>query len=145
MKISLLKLKPMKTFDPKKIGEALADEEKVVFALLFGSSSNGVVISPDSDIDLGIYFSDRPSAGDISRVMNLCQDAILFEKIDLAILNTATPILAFEALKGKLIYCKDREKYASFFSLTCRLYEDEMMRIHKALSMRDTDTINTSS
>ena len=60
------------------------------------------------------------------------------EKIDIVILNTANPILAFEALSGKMLTCQNREEYETFFSLTCRLYEDEMMRIDKHLSYVNT-------
>lgn len=123
----------MQTFNPQKIGEALAKEPKVVFALLFGSASEGRIVSPNSDIDVGIYFSERPSVDLLTRVMGLCQDAINFEKIDLSVLNTANPLLAYEALKGKLIFCRDKNRFADFFSLTFRMYEDEMMRIQKAM------------
>ncbi len=123
----------MQTFNPQNIGDALATDPEVVFALLFGSALDGKIVLPHSDIDVGVYFSKRPSLEVVSRVIGLCQDAINFEKIDLSVLNTASPLLAYEALKGKLIFCRDKNRFADFFSLTFRIYEDEMLRIQKAM------------
>ena len=45
---------------------------------------------------------------------------------DIGILNGAEPIYRFEALKGRLLFCRDEERYLDFFSLTCREYESQI-------------------
>ena len=51
---------------------------------------------------------------------------------NIVVLNTSDPILAFEALSGRRLSCRNEEAYLSFFSLTCSQYEDEMQRIDEA-------------
>ncbi len=52
--------------------------------------------------------------------------------INLAILNSYNPILAFEAISEKLLVYNNEELYAAFYSLTCRSHEDKMMRINRS-------------
>ncbi len=122
----------MKIFDPEKLKSALLKEEALEFSLLFGSAVNGVLPADHSDIDIAVYFNRSRDLDLLSGIIGLCQAALDFENIDLLVLNGAGPLPAFEALKGKLLFCRNMDAYSAFFSLTCRLYEDEMMRIHKA-------------
>jgi hypothetical protein len=48
------------------------------------------------------------------------------DDIDLVPLNGASPVLGFEALCGRRVYCADENLCAEFASLTAREYEDEM-------------------
>ena len=109
---------------------------KIDFALLFGSSKEGRLVKDNADIDIALYLSDKPSADMLAEIVGLCQDAIQYDNIDLVVLNDADPILSFEALSGKLLFCNNEESYLSFFSLTCRQYEDEMLRIERSISYR---------
>ena len=45
---------------------------------------------------------------------------------DVGFLNRAEPVYRFEALKGKVLFCRDQETYVKFFSLTCREYESQI-------------------
>lgn len=57
---------------------------------------------------------------------------------DITILNTAGPLIAFEALRGKRLFVRDEamDEYAGFYSLTCRLYEDQIWWMKKQLEYR---------
>lgn len=126
----------MKEFSIPLLQEALKKHDKIAFALLFGSSKDGRLIKDSADVDIALYLSDKPSADMLAEIVGLCQDAIKYDNIDLVVLNDADPILSFEALFGKLLVCNNEEAYLSFFSLTCRQYEDEMLRIERSLSYR---------
>jgi hypothetical protein len=49
-----------------------------------------------------------------------------------------TEILRFEALKGKVLFIRDHkmEKYAHFYSLTCREYEDTIAWMQRQIDYR---------
>jgi predicted nucleotidyltransferase len=126
----------MKEFSITALQEALKPHDKIAFALLFGSSKEGTLINEGADVDIALYLTDALSADMLAEIVGLCQDAIQYDAIDLAVLNDADPILAFEALSGRLLVCNNEEAYLSFFSLTCRQYEDEMLRIERSLSYR---------
>jgi predicted nucleotidyltransferase len=126
----------MKEFSITALQEALKKHHTIAFALLFGSSKEGRLIKDNADIDIALYLSDKPSADMLAEIVGLCQDAIQYDNIDLVVLNDSDPILSFEALSGKLLVCNNEETYLSFFSLTCRQYEDEMLRIERSISYR---------
>lgn len=45
---------------------------------------------------------------------------------DVGVLNDADPVFRFEALRGQLLFTRDRERYLDVYSLTCREYESQM-------------------
>ena len=54
------------------------------------------------------------------------QQALQIEEIDLVTLNGANPILRFEAISGRSLFCRDMGNRAAFVSLAAREYEDEI-------------------
>jgi predicted nucleotidyltransferase len=102
-------------------------DDNVVFAVVFGSSASGVV-APGSDLDVAVRFRTPPAPGKeyLDYYLRLCAAVPAVEAVDLVNLNTAGPILAFEALRGRMIRKNDPEETAAFFSLVCREYEDVM-------------------
>ncbi len=114
----------MKTFDINKLKNVLQKHKSIVFSVLFGSAQDGKLVKHGSDIDIGIYLSTPPTVDILAEIIGLCQDSLKYDNIDISILNTNDPILAFEAISGKL--------------LTCRRYEDEMIRINKNISYQHT-------
>ena len=56
----------------------------------------------------------------------------------MTILNTASEILRFEALKGKVLFIRDdkMEEYAHFYALTCREYEDSIAWMQRQMAYR---------
>ncbi len=126
----------MREFSIAALQNALRQHNKIGFALLFGSSQEGCLIKDTADIDIAVYLSAQPTPAMLAEIVGLCQDALQYEHIDLVVLNTCDSILAFEALSGRLLVCNNEEAYLSFFSRTCRQYEDEMFRIERSLSYR---------
>jgi hypothetical protein len=56
-------------------------------------------------------------------------------EIDLAVLNGASPILRFEALSGRAVFCRNLDRRAEFASLTGREYEDEMALLRRGMEI----------
>lgn len=74
----------------------------------------------------------------VHQLLGIIQDALSIERVDLIFLNVTENVsLQREALKGRLLLCRDPELYASFFSLTDRRGRDEEDRIARAWKMSD--------
>jgi len=126
----------MREFSVEALGNALQQHNKIDFALLFGSSQEGFLIRDTADIDIAVHLSERPTPDMLAEIVGLCQGALQYDNIDIVVLNISDPILAFEALSGRRLSCRNEEAYLSFFSLTCRQYEDEMLSIERSRSYR---------
>lgn len=114
------------TFDVEELAHRLSDKcRKIIFALLHGSASGGEV-KPGSDIDLALYLSGKPDWELYNDVMAVVSSVAADAECDIGILNHAEPVYRFEALKGRLLFCRDMEVYLSFFSLAAREYETQM-------------------
>lgn len=105
---------------------------KVIAAWIFGSAQRGQ-ISPSSDVDIGVLMESPPSLAEQLDLLAKLQAALQFEDIDLVILNEANPILRFEAISGRSLFCRDLDRRAEFASLTAREYEDEMAFLQRAM------------
>ncbi len=126
-----------KRFDTNRLAHTLDSEPCILFALLFGSARDGVLPKADSDIDVAIYLDHEPNLDERARILGLVQDAAGSDRVDLVLLNiTDNAILQREALKGRLLVCRDREAYAAFFSLADRRGRDEADRIERAWKLR---------
>lgn len=111
---------------------ALASFPTIIAAWVFGSAQNGM-IRPTADVDVGVLWQERPSLDDLLALHVRIQDALHHDEIDLVTLNGASPILRFEAISGRAVYCQNPEERAAFASLTAREYEDEMAMVQAAL------------
>jgi predicted nucleotidyltransferase len=110
----------------------------VAFAYLFGSSQEGTV-KDGSDIDIAVYYKGE----DIFirfRIEERLEEVIGKEiPIDIVELQkTANFVLAFEALRGKMLFVRNEcmEDYIHFYTLVCRRYEDEIYWMKKQLKYR---------
>lgn len=113
-------------FDVKQLADIIKSRYKdVSFCLLFGSAADGRV-AEGSDVDLAFYLSEPTSLDFYSSIAETVDEVIPGVRCDIGILNRTEPVFRFEALKGKLLFARDMEQYASFFSLTCREYESQM-------------------
>ena len=128
------------SIDIEKLSQAIeSDISQISFAFLFGSSRDGKV-SPGSDLDVAVYF--RPGtitdADLIEEVTGAIENAGDDAECDLTILNTAGPMVRFEALKGRLLFVRDEamDDYAGFYSLTCREYEEAVWWMNTQLRYR---------
>ncbi|MDR2651963.1 MAG: nucleotidyltransferase domain-containing protein [Prevotellaceae bacterium] len=129
----------MKTIDIQQIAEVIRENfPDIAFAYLFGSSQDGTV-NDRSDIDIAIYYK----GDDIFirfRVEEQLEKILGYEiPIDIVELQkTENFILAFEALRGKMLFVRDEymEDYLDFYTLTCRKHEDEIYWMKKRLEYR---------
>lgn len=104
-------------------------------AYFYGSKLNGKP-SALSDLDIGILLKEKVSSRRYFTLRLEIQDALgrvlKDQRIDLAILNQASPLLAQSVVtKGRLIFCSDKDKIANFACQTLRRYDD-------ALFLRET-------
>lgn len=104
---------------------------KIVAAWAFGSAQAGVV----REVGMWIrpYSPPHLTFNEQLTLLGQLQTALQTDDIDLVILNDANPILRFEAVSGKRLFCRDLSAMASFVSLTAREYEDEMAQWQMAL------------
>ena len=107
----------------------------VIAAWAFGSAQDGHVRS-GGDVDIGILFEAAPSLDELTGLLARLQNAFQIEDIDLVPLNEANPILRFEAVSGRPLFCRDPGRRAEFVSLTAREYEDEMAFLERSMANR---------
>lgn len=115
-------------FDVEILGREIEKNiPEVDFALLHGSSADGEVKS-GSDIDIAVWLNTENSLKLYNSIFTAVEKTCLCGKIDIGFLNKSDVVYRFEALKGKLLFARDIELYQGFYSLTCRLYENQMYR-----------------
>ncbi len=118
-------------FDSEQLASILEEQlPEVVFCFLMGSSVSGTV-KAYSDLDLAFYLYEKPSYGFYGKAMDVVRSVVPDVRCDVGILNDTEPVYRFEALKGKLLFTRDMEQYAGFFSVTCREYESQMFDYEK--------------
>ncbi len=96
---------------------------RVCAVYLFGSAAAGRM-HPGSDIDLAVLFEEVPGALELLDLRMELSD-IAGRGVDLAVLNTASPILAMQVLKhGRRLIVRDRVAEAEFVIKTISMYYD---------------------
>ena len=112
---------------------------EIEFAYIFGSAQDGN-IGENSDIDIAFYFSKNTDLSEklILKIIKNFEEIYPNLTLDICNLNTASLILQFEALSGRRLFVRDKfaDKFAEFFSITAREYEDEMYRRKLQLKYR---------
>ncbi|QGP92764.1 Polymerase beta, Nucleotidyltransferase [Neomoorella glycerini] len=110
----------------KRIYEQLKDyfseQQSIRMAFLFGSRAKGRA-GAESDVDLGVYLEPGYTRQDIYQMWNELED-MLGTKVDLLVLNEATPSMAWAALKGKRLYIRDQSFYIQYLLDISREAED---------------------
>ncbi len=130
-----MKFWPMCNVNLDKVAHVLACMPKVLAAWVFGSAQEGH-IHAGSDLDIGVLFGAPPALDELADLRADLQEAVQFDNIDLVVLNAASPILRFEAVSGRLLFCRDAARRAAFVSLTAREYEESMAMVQRALAER---------
>ncbi|NLF38900.1 nucleotidyltransferase domain-containing protein [bacterium] len=120
----------MQTLDIKALSDYFRGREDVAAAYLFGSAKGGRV-REGGDVDVAVLYRAKPRPAQVMRTVADIVDVTGVECVDVVTLNTAEPILAVEALRGRLLCRNDAEAAAAQFSLACREYEDVMAQIER--------------
>ena len=106
---------------------SLFDASDVVLAYLFGSEAKGTT-HPESDIDIAVLLIGSGSEAEYGqRVVDLNTELIgIFQRdaIDVALLNTAPPLLAFQVVRHGVVIYDPHHRYVSFYIDTFNRYED---------------------
>ncbi|MEI8138474.1 MAG: hypothetical protein WCI03_01250 [bacterium] len=124
------------SFDPLALGVALREEcPEVDFALLMGSSRDGR-IPPGGDLDLALSLQKRLTFELHERVAKVVGRFAPGVDIDVGHFDKTEPVYRFEALKGRLLFARDQERYLSSFSFACREYESQMRDYERQASYR---------
>jgi len=114
------------TFDPDRLGAVLMEHlPEVDFCFLMGSAVSGTV-EAYSDLDLACFLSEKPAYAFYTKTIEAVHSVVPNVRVDVGVLNSAEPIYRFEALKGRLLFARDKEHYLTFYSRTCREYESQM-------------------
>ncbi len=113
-------------FNPASLARALEEAcPEAIFAFLLSSSKDGHV-SVGSDVDLALFMNGKMSLDLLDRVQTVVERFLPGVHCDIGSLRPAEPVYRFEALKGRLLFTRDREAYLRFFSLTSREYETQL-------------------
>jgi hypothetical protein len=95
----------------------------ILLVFLFGSAASGKMTN-GSDIDIGILFEQSPDVYSVQKLANEL-NGVLKRDIDIAVLNSASPILKMQILKkGALVCAKDKKYFNQFFMDTLNQYDD---------------------
>ena len=126
-------------FDTRKLASDLRKQfPEVLFAYLFGSAQEGIV-RPDGDIDIAVWIDEKAGRMDlIPKIVGLVEKNTNGAACDLVFLNDAGETLSFSVLQGKILFIRDdsRALHATFYSQTCRDYEDTIAWMKKQLQYR---------
>ena len=109
---------------------------EIPFAHIFGSSANGVV-KMGSDIDIAIWYNGTDPFLKV-KVSETLESIVNNIPVDIVNIINANPLLAHEALAGKILFVREDQKsnYASFYSKIAAEYEDKIYWIQKQLEYR---------
>ena len=119
------------------IASAIKDNfPEIPFAHIFGSSANGVV-KMGSDIDIAIWYNGTDPFLKV-KVSETLESIVNNIPVDIVNIINANPLLAHEALAGKILFVREDQKsnYASFYSKIAAEYEDKIYWIQKQLEYR---------
>ncbi len=123
-------------FDPEALGRLLRERfPEIDFALLMGSARDGSV-PPNGDIDLAVCVDGRLNLDLRMRIAETVRELTPEASADIGQFNGAEPVYRFEALKGRLLFARDMNRFAAAFSLACREYESQMHHYRRQLEYR---------
>ena len=94
-----------------------------LLVFLFGSAASGKM-AEGSDIDIAILFECQPDVYNINELKSEL-NWIFKRDIDIAVLNSASPVLKMQVLKnGVLVFAKDKKIYNQFYVDVVNQYDD---------------------
>ena len=133
--------------DLARLGTVLKEFEQIEYAMAFGSASDGIV-NVDSDVDVAVGFApgQAPGFDVMAEMIGRIEDSFAVA-CDPTVLNTAGPVLAHEALKGRILFLRPacRENFVEFYVRTCAEFEDLMAWRKRQLAYRGYECPSTAS
>lgn len=118
-------MRKITSFEWEQIASLFAGHSGIIAAWVFGSAQTGE-LRPGSDLDVAVLFDAVPTLDKMADLRADLQQLLQIDDIDLVGLNNASPILRFEAISGRTVFCQDVGTRATFASRTAREYEDEI-------------------
>jgi len=106
----------------KSIEEFSLQRTDFLLVFLFGSFASGLTTEA-SDIDVAIMFKKVPDFYELTDLQEQISSHV-GKEVDIAILNTASPVLKMQVLKYGLPIKKDRRTYNDFYVNTLNEYDD---------------------
>ncbi|MGB0680008.1 MAG: type VII toxin-antitoxin system MntA family adenylyltransferase antitoxin [Polyangiales bacterium] len=121
----------MRKVDYGKLASLWQRETAILAVWVFGSAQQGD-LGPTSDVDLALLLR-RPWPWEQKADLRAAvQERLQVEDIDLVFLdNDSDPLLAFEALSGRLLFVRDAAARIAYASLKAREYEDAVAFLAK--------------
>jgi uncharacterized protein len=112
----------------RAVASAAESLPEIQAAFLFGSQTSGRA-RVDSDVDVAVLVDGAPARVDartlLRRVIEALAAHVAADRLDVVILNTAPPALAFQVLKrGKLAFERDRTALHRFRVRTYARHSD---------------------
>ena len=111
----------------EKIAKVLRDNEKIIFAILFGSYARGLM-NIHSDLDLAVYFKEELSFDELSELISSIASTLNIpeDKIDILILDDDVPYeLRYRIFRdGIPILIKDEKAFKNYRDKSISLYLD---------------------
>lgn len=113
----------------------LGKQPNVSAAWLFGSQASGRARA-DSDVDVAVLCKEPLAYREHLEIAGELERSLGVERVDLVSVDVSHPVLAFEAIRGRLLMDRDPPTRAAFVSLVSRVYEDVMANLEHTLSYR---------
>jgi len=118
----------MKNLDIEKLRDYLYLKDEVSAAYIFGSYASDRQF-PMSDTDIALFFNSNVSSKEYGRlklkIMNELMELLSRDNIDVAILNTAPPLLSHEVTKkGVLLFSKNEKERLEYIAKSTMRYLD---------------------
>lgn len=102
----------------------LARIPQVKFAYLFGSQARGNA-GPLSDVDVAVFLDRRLSCFEWRlRLMEQLAQVLETERLDLVVLNDASPVLRYEVIREGQVIKEDKKKRVEFETRALAEYLD---------------------
>lgn len=115
----------------KVLEKFFRDKENIGLVLIFGSYA-AERVTTESDVDIAILFQTSPDFYGVQAVKDELE-VLLKRDVDIAVLNTASPILKMQVLKNGILLVDRESKCFSQFTIdTVNQYSDLKMIRKKA-------------
>jgi predicted nucleotidyltransferase len=108
----------------KQMIENIAKKNGVVFAVIFGSASQGKE-RPESDFDIAVLLKKEPDYKTFSRLFSAFSDVFKGKNVDLRFLNEADPFFRFEVVKNGVLIYGSQQDYNEFKIYSNKIYIDD--------------------